>query len=318
MKGFFTQGGVLLLKQNVSISELEAQVASFGAHRRVTDSSTNWTLGGDSLVVSLGLGDNATASIDVVNRPWPDRMGDPKTESEVFAAWSMGYFGPLTWPGSLERAIGHCWTWPEGRGIAPSHASFVRVKVSHVFGAGPSAPVIPADYEPVPELHQTTRLLLALASHPAVIAWFNPNGEVMLPPAEVAKKLDWAKKHQVNPVDVWTNVRMLKLDGVADGWMLMDTVGMGQAGSTDMEAFFPISQFNPSHVATFLRNASDYLITQGPVFKDGDTMDGPGGIRWHVNMWRESFYVPPRPTLRWLPRGVQAPTVIMQKKSPLM
>lgn len=318
MKGFYTQGGVLLLDENVSISELGAYVALFGSPQLVKGASVDRTLRGDSLVVSLGMGNNAAASIDVVHRPWPDSMGNPQTDSEVFAAWSMGDFGPLTWPGSLERAIGHAWAWPEGRDIAPRHAAFIRVKVSHVFGAGSDAPILPADYDSVEELYRTTDLLLALAEHPSVIAWFNPNGEVLLPPSEVVQKMQWAEEQEVNPVDVWTNVRMLKLDGIADDWMLMDTVGMGQADAADMEAFFPVSKSAPNEVVRFLRNASNYVINQGPVFNDLDTMDGPGGIRWQVKSWPESFYVPPRRTLRWLPYGEQPPSAILQEKSPLM
>lgn len=317
MKGFFTQGGILLLKHPVELSELGALLDAFGDVRRVGDGTGHWAMGGDSLVVSLGLENNAAAAIDVVAQPWPDSMGDPKTDSMVFASWSMGHFGPLAWPGGLERAMGHAWTWPEGREIAPDHTAFIRVKVSYVFGAGPDTKVIPENYDPVAELHQTTRLLLALAEHPAVIAWFNPNGELLLPPSEVAEILEWSEANEVHPMNAWTNVRMLKLDGIADGWMLMDTVGMGQVEAADMEAFFPTEEFDPSEVARFLRNASNYLVTQGPVINDNDTMNGPGDVNWQARSYEESFYVPPRRTLRWFPFGGVPPAVLTQEKSPL-
>lgn len=317
MKGFFTQGGVLLLKHPIVLSELEPIVATFGEARRAGDATDDWTMGGESLVVSLGLDNKAAAAIDMVSRPWPDSMGDTKTDKMVFASWSMGHFGPLAWPGGLERAIGHAWTWPEGRKIARGHTAFIRVKVSHVFGGGPDTPIFPENYDPVAELQQTTRLLLALAAHPAVVAWFNPNGELLLPPAEVGEILQWSEANGVHPMDAWTNVRMLKLDGVADDWMLMDTVGMGQLDAADMEAFFPMEAFDASEVARFLRSASNYVVTQGPVINDNDTMDGPGGIRWQACSYAEGFHVPLRRTLRWFPFGSRPPEVLTQEKSPL-
>ncbi len=317
MKGFFTQGGVLLLNQSVRLSELEPLLHSFGEVRRTGDGKGHWAMGSESLVVSLGLGNNAAAVIDVVSQPWPDSMGDPKKDGMLFASWSMGHFGPLAWPGGLERAMAHAWTWPEGQDIAAEHTAFIRVKVSHVFGGGPKTPIIPEGYDPVEELKKTTSLLLALAAHPAVIAWFNPNGELLLPPAQVAEIIQWSEAHDVKPVDAWTNVRMLKLDGIADGWMLMETVGMGQVDATDMEAFFPMDPFDPGEVAAFLRNSSNYILTNGPVIKDNDTMDGPGAQRWQARSYAESFHAPPRATLRWFPYGCNPPPVLVEAKSPL-
>lgn len=65
MKGFFTQGGVLLLKHPIALSGLEPLLESFGQVSRAGDASGHWAMGGDSLVVSLGLENNA-AAIDVV------------------------------------------------------------------------------------------------------------------------------------------------------------------------------------------------------------------------------------------------------------
>ncbi len=317
MKGFFTQGGILLLKHAIELAELEPLLESFGDVRRVGDGTGHWSMGMDSLVVSLGLENTAGAAIDVVAQPWPDSMGDPKTDSMVFASWSMGHFGPLAWPGGFERAMGQAWAWPEVRSVASNHAAFIRVKISHVFGGGPEAPVVPEDYEASDELYQTTYLMQALAEHPAVIAWFNPNGELLLPPSEVDEIMKWSQENDVFPMNAWTNVRMLKLDGIADGWMLMDTVGMGQLEEADLEAFFPMNQFDPGDVAAFLRSASSYIIAECPEINDGDTMDGPGGMNWQAKSHEESFYVPPRRTLRWFPFGSTPPEVLTQEKSPL-
>ena len=44
MKGFFTQGGVLLLNQSVRLSELEPLLHSFGEVRRTGDGKGHWAM----------------------------------------------------------------------------------------------------------------------------------------------------------------------------------------------------------------------------------------------------------------------------------
>ncbi len=111
---------------------------------------------------------------------------------------------------------------------------------------------------------------------------------------------------------------MLKLDGITNSWMMMDTVGMGQADAADQEIFFRTGQFDTNEVARFLRNTSSYVVSKGPIIKDKDTMDGPGNRRWQARNYAESFHVPPRPTLRWFPEGSAPPEVLLKAKSPLM
>jgi hypothetical protein len=61
-------------------------------------------------------------AIDTVDRPWPDDMGDPKENAEVFAAWSMGHFGPYTYPGGLQRLMGQGYSQDDALVMPPRPA----------------------------------------------------------------------------------------------------------------------------------------------------------------------------------------------------
>jgi hypothetical protein len=80
----------------------------------------------------------------------------------------------------------------------------------------------------------------------------------------------------------------------------MDTVGMEQFDAPDHEACFS-ARFEPSEIAQFLRNISHYRWQNGDILRDGNTTDGPGGVRWRVQWFAESLTAPPRPVLRWVP-----------------
>ena len=72
----------------------------------------------------------------------------------------------------------------------------------------------------------------------------------------------------------------------------------------------PIHHFQPTR----------YYNTPGtydPVLhiKDGDTVDGPGGIRWQGRSFEDSLGDPPRQVLRFLPTGVsRIPQELMGKE----
>lgn len=112
--------------------------------------------------------------------------------------------------------------------------------------------------------------------------------------------------------ELWCNVRMYNFPA-DDSWLLMDTVGMQQLDLTDHEACFARNHYEPGAVAAFLRNAADYVSDRGPVIRDGDTMDGPGGIRWRGTTVKNAFADPPREVIRWLPLDDAArPALLIQ------
>jgi hypothetical protein len=314
MKGFFTQGAALLATRAVDLHEIEPLLRQFGELRTQTRSD-DWAIGGAGFLVPINSAPKGHVAVDCVSRPWPDDMGDPKSSPMLFGAWSTGHFGPFAYPRGLERACQQSWRWPDAKAVAPRHRAFIRLKSSYCYGAGPNDPVIPADYDPLSELRFLTSIAAAVASHPAVTCYFNPNGETLLSPSALGESIAWAEKADLPPLDVWSNVRFFNLNGVADGWYLMDTVGMSQLDAADHEAFLPGNRYEFPKVDNFLRNAAHYLMTHGPVIKDGDTMDGPGGIRWQAKTYGNSFTDPPREVLRWFAvDGTQPPPQLLAER----
>jgi len=306
----FSQCLAVLFQRTPTLEELEAALSRFSIVNR-TGGGEHWAFGGPSVVLEYRPDVNGYLSVDICNHPWPDPMGDTQTEKMIFGAWALGHFGPGAYPGSLQRAAQQAWQWPEGSTAAERHRSFVRVRSSYVFGARGDMPVLPPDYEALPELMFVTRVARAALEIEGALALFNPNGECLANATVMDESIGRFQAGGPVPQELWANVRLLRLEGLGS-WVLMDTVGMGQLDTPDHEACCDGEAFDLSEVASFLRNAADYVRENGEIIQDGDTMDGPGGIRWQGASFGEGLAAPPRRVIRWLPldgrqrpRGVQ-------------
>jgi hypothetical protein len=133
-KGFFTQGVSLLANGQTTIDNIRSALGQQGFEIvKEPPAQENWALGGPTLVVAFVPDVNGYAAIDVVNQLWPDSMGDSKSDSMTFAAWSMGHFGPFAFPGSLARARQHAWAWQPGQTISEGHRGFIRLQISYLW-----------------------------------------------------------------------------------------------------------------------------------------------------------------------------------------
>jgi len=303
MKGFFTQGVAVLLKQKVTLADIEPLLKSFKIVKR-NDDHEKWELSGPSFLVEYRPEVNGFVSIDIVDQVWPDKMGDTKTEPTVFAAWGMGHFGPFAFPGGLERARQHSYNWKEGSQAAAEHQGFIRIRISYVFGTPENAPVLPDDYKPVDELNFITQIVMELLRHPSAICYFNPNGELLAERAFMERVTAHYQKVKLPPVDLWANRRMFKFN---ESWMLMDTVGMQQLDLDDIEACYKSGSFYPGDIGLFLGNTSLYLAGAGAVIKDGETIDGPNKVLFRAKRFNEAKAAPPRKTLRFHPLDRNVP-----------
>lgn len=297
MKGMFTQGVCILLERHAPLHEIEATLTDFDV-RGSRDAAETWAFSGPSLVVAYRPECNGFVAVDSVDEHWPDHMGDPKKEPMIFAGWSMGHFGPFAYPGSLQRAAEQCWSWKAGKTVSNRHNAFVRIRSSYAFGAKEDDPVMPSDYQSLPELEFVTNVASCLLDLRGVICYFNPNGEVLRSQDALRQSLNYGWANSLPPLDAWTNVRLFNVNAE---WSLMDTVGNAQLDIPDAEACFHSESFDFGEVDNFLRNVSLYLLNNGEVINDGDTMDGPGGIRWQSRRFKTGICDPPRRVLRWLP-----------------
>jgi hypothetical protein len=299
-KGFYTQCLAILLRKAVPLQAIEESLQDFSVVKRVEDSA-HWTVSGPSVVVAYRPDVNGYVAVDTIDHRWPDHMGDPKADLEVFGAWSMGQFGPGAWPGGLERACQHSWGWPDGRSVPLQHQAFIRIRSSYVFGGDNDAPVMPNDYNALQELEFVTRIAAALVRLPEVLCFFNPNGECVRSASQFLEALNRHTSAEQMPLDVWSNVRFFRFEDTKPEWALMDTVGMSQLDAPDHEACFPLDAYNPSEVDNFLRNVSVYVVEHGPVIRDGDTVDGPADAKWQGSNFEEGRIAPLRKVIRWFP-----------------
>jgi len=302
-KGFFTQGVCLLTNGQTSIDDIRSALRQ---HRfeivQESPAQEIWAFGGPTLLLAFLPEVNGYAAVDVVNQPWPDSMGDPESEPMTFAAWSMGHFGPLTFPGSLARSRQHAWAWRPGQTISAGHRGFIRLRISYGFGANMDAPVMPADYDPVAEMMFLSRAVIALFQVPGVICYFNPNGEVLRDYDSFRQVWDACAEQQKIPLLLWMNIRFFNL---SDKLSLMDTVGNGQLDTRDVEAVFPSATYDPSDIDYYLRNVTHYLLELDPEMHSGEEIDGPGesNLSWTIEVLDEGVVVPPRRVLRLYPKA---------------
>ncbi|MFT5524660.1 MAG: hypothetical protein ACI9G1_005729 [Pirellulaceae bacterium] len=295
-KGLVTQSFCILLRKPVSLDLVRAALQRFGDCRDVP-AAESWAFGGPSLNYTLEPNSKGSVVVDVVDKPWPDTMGHPDDEPMIFGAWSLGHFGPFTYPGSLERTQEQCWMWEDGTSTAAEHQAFVRVRVGYSFGDNHDAAIMPDDYAALAELNYITTMAAALLSLPGALCYFNPNGETLLDERLFEEGRAYAEQTEIPPLDLWSNVRLYNID---EQWVLMDTVGNEQFEGKDCEACFLTENYDLQEVNAFLRNLSLLSMNHPDAIEEGMDLDGPGRVKWRLEL-ADSACPAPRPVLRWLP-----------------
>lgn len=306
-KGLYTASTAVLLEPGTPWGAVEAVLDAFEPRGRLEPGPrpSRWA-GGACAVLGMPGGAPGELLVDLVDAPWPDAMGNAKDEPDLFAAWVMGGFGPFVFPGCLDRAARHATRWPEALSVAEGHGAFARVRASQVLGAGQHAPILPEGYDAIAEMTAVTEVAAAILGLDGALAYFDPNGEVLLGAAHVQRSRDHNAEAGLPALDLWANVRMFSVDG---GWAFMDTIGMEQVAVTDQEACFRPTDVDPNDVAPFLRELTLYLLERGAIIDDGHTVDGPGGA-WRAAKHERSLAPAPRGTVRWTREGDDPPEVL--------
>lgn len=252
-KGYCTAGVAVLFDSTPSIEAIAAALDGFELARvePTRASEPRWAGGMPFVLVAFRPEVNGYVIVEIADRPWPDDMGQPDPEHvELFAAWSMGFFGPFVFPGNLARAIQMAMLCRPAAAAAGRHRAFVRIRASYILGASEVVPVIPPAYDPLAELGFVTRIARALLEVPNALAYFNPNGEILSDAATIDELHALADQQRQVPLELWSNVRMMRGDDRAR-YLVMDTIGMPQLGVQDNEACFPGERIDPNDVAPF-------------------------------------------------------------------
>ncbi|MEZ6089195.1 MAG: DUF4261 domain-containing protein [Pirellulaceae bacterium] len=297
-KGFFSQGLCVLLSEPVSLDRIAEVLGDFDVVRHA-DAGDDELIDRPSLVLDYRSEVLGRVIVSQVESLWPDEMGDPQDQADVFVAWSLGQFGPLTFPGCLERAVEQAWAWEGCAETVAKHQCFLRVLSSYVIGTDDDrAGMLPENYDPLDEMEFLTKIVSNLLKLPEALCYFNPCGEVLRSEDGLREGLNYAWCHHLPALDMWTNVRLFR---ATTEWSLMDTVGNGQFDLPDIEAAYVADRYESAEVEGFLRNASLYLLKEGNVINDDDTADGPGRTIWRAMICEDGLTDPPRPTVRWFP-----------------
>lgn len=112
--------------------------------------------------------------------------------------------------------------------------------------------------------------LLALMEeiHVDLIYW--APSERLVDPKSLVSEL--GKPDQIaNPTYGFTNVRFYNIEGT-DSDMVMDTLGLGALGLTDLQIHF--RDFVPGEVAAMIYSIAAYILENGDVIEDGNTVQG--------------------------------------------
>lgn len=302
-KGFFSQGVCLLTDGKTIIEDVRSALEAEKLHiAKQTPAREDWCFSGPSLIIPFRPEVNGYAEVDLVEHPWPDTMGDPKTDPMTFGAWSMGHFGPLAFPGGLARARQHVWLWEAGRTVPEGHRGFIRIRMSYVFGTGQDARVLPENYQPLAEMMFLSRVVLALLNMSSVLCYFNPNGEVLRDGAGFRDTWDACEKQQKIPLLLWMNIRHFNLN---ERFGLMDSVGNGQLEIQDVEAIYPRAEYDPGTISYYVSNVTHYLLDLDRAIKTGEAIDGPGesNLSWTIEVCKLGIVAPPRRVLRLYPKA---------------
>ena len=309
---FFTQSSYVLTIRPPSIDEVERLLQKhFTIEGRTSpkegeESKSSWAMADSALMVRMAGVETGRLLVDVVDSKWPDEMGDPQRRQSLFNAWSTGAFGPLVYPGALTRAARQAWIWKQASGAARAHLGFIRVRAIHVApeGAAPEPP------DPKLELLAITDMTRRLIALNGTLCHFNPNGEALRSPTLVKAAMDQHQNEGVLPLDLWTNVRVIALEGT-ETWAVMDTVGLAQLSLPDIEVGFPRERFELEVVDVFVRSVADYVAEAGDVIAEGHTVDGPGEIQWRAERYEQGAGAPPRAVVRLLPDdGTEVPDAL--------
>ncbi|MES1182913.1 MAG: hypothetical protein ABUL60_03810, partial [Myxococcales bacterium] len=148
------QTAVVLFGRLVSLESIaSALAANFPvAERSAGPDEAYWQSGEGTLEVTSSANHSGGVAAQLFHRRWPDDMGDPDLDPELFDAWSRHDFGLLTFPYGLARAAA------QPQAPNPEHVAFVKLSWSSTLPEGETAPSEPDDRRVLSELSELSRV----------------------------------------------------------------------------------------------------------------------------------------------------------------
>lgn len=167
---------------------------------------------------------------------------------------------PIPWE-SLKGPCATAWYWPQAAEAMKAH----RAHVIAGLGGGPA--------DPVARRLWLTALAGAIASaagpNACGVLW--PGGMVVHAPEPFLDRAREMGRGNL-PLELWIDFRIFR---ESEDILTLFTTGLGEFGLPDFEIPLSRRPFKDVYAAAF--NTAHYLIDQGPVLKDGDTLGFPAG-----------------------------------------
>ena len=297
---------VMLLKSAPTLQELKKVLSKHKIVSEKPNGIQGWETCGPAILLDYREEYNGLFVIDIIDKPWPDELDCEKPDSTLHKAWLEGCFGIATAPGSLERAVEHCWFWPEGRELVPQAKAFLRIRSTFMIDRDDwmeGDEWIPSDYYPADELQEFHMVIRDLFELPQVICYFNPQGEVLRDKETFIEYDDLCYDNEIPPLGLWANARFFKIN---DEWVMMDTVGNSQIEVLDVEACFHIDSYEPHDIDQLLRVVTLYQL-EDDEFEGSDTVEDENGVSWKVSFEQDGLCDPPRRVIRLIPQDGREP-----------
>jgi hypothetical protein len=197
-----------------------------------------------------------------------------KAAGEIFALALM----PAPYPWSdLEGPCATSWMWPK-----ETPASSVKRHRRHLL-----VTMVGGNGEPIPRRLMLTAVTAAAAQQPGVLGIYWPEATLVHHPRifiEMAQKITSA---EAPPVYLWVDYRLFKNK---DGSIGLFTTGLRPLGHMEME--IPSIQMNPGELREWAVNITYYLIENGPVLKDGNTIGVDANHQLRIRHVKSQFGSP--------------------------
>ena len=282
---FYAQTAAALCGDVPTAAELNAVLAGY----EVIDVSSPES--GLTLRVLGGAGFAGHAIVSMQPTPWPDHMGNPDTEPQLFMQWSMGLFGAGAWPGALERALRVCRD-PDTAAAARAHEAYLKIQIMADEEAPSASPGFHPDFI---FLFKIAARLLQLPG----TTFFNPNSEILL----------HSLPQEDSPAFPLEALHSRRFSGIREGWLLADSLGNGQLGLPDLEVVCRRDDFSDVEIKEWMATTTRDILP-GLELKDGVKIPSPKGDLWALKCLEKGFHdTPPRPVIRLTQPSAKLPAI---------
>lgn len=162
--------------------------------------------------------------------------------------------GPMPWS-DLRGPCSTAWMWPEAEEKVSQHKGHLLLAM------------MKGQHTPIQRRLLLTELVAALARETGVVGIFWPEGTLVHSPELFTKLVAGLSPETGLPLWLWIDFRIAHKD---DGSICLFTTGLKALGHLEIEA--PEPKLDGQSLRELAFNIAHYLLENGPVLKDGNTL----------------------------------------------